>query len=118
VLAGHPQSHPARDEHLQHWTCGEERGDQRSGCNDVFKIVQHEENVPIAEVALEPIDDLSFAALRHAESLRDGGDNECRIGERCQIDEDGAIGKERCHIVSNGERKTRLTYSARSGQSQ
>ena len=94
------------------------RGNQRSGVNDVFEVVQHEENVLVSEVALEPINDLSFAALRHTESLRDGGDNECRIGERRQIDEDAAVGKEQGHIVSNGQHQARLAYSARSSQGQ
>ena len=61
---------------------------------------------------------ISVAALRHTEGLRDGGDNECRIGERCQIDEDGAIGKGWGHIASNRQREPRLADATGTGQGQ
>ena len=118
MLARNPQPHPARDKHLQLRTCGKERGNQRSGFDDVFEIVQHEENVLISEAALESIDNLSRAALQYTEGLRDGRDNKCRIGDRREIDEDGAIRKEWSHIARNGQRQTRLAYPARSGQGQ
>ena len=72
--------HAARHQHREPRSSLEQRGDLGRGRGDLFEIVQHEQNTPVADHLRDGSDEL--ATMGDAEHLGDGWDYQIGIGDR------------------------------------
>ena len=80
VFPGEAKSGPARDQDPDVGGSAEQIGHERGGVDDVFEIVQHEQQAPLAQECLQTGDEGFIARIAHAEDVSDGGRNQ--IGMR------------------------------------
>ena len=91
VFPGEAKSSPAGDEDPDVGGSAEQIGHERGGVDDVFEIVQNEQQAPLAHDCLQTSDQGFIARIAHAEGVSDGGRHEIGMGDRCEADEDDAI---------------------------
>ncbi len=90
------------------------------GSSEVLAVVENEQELASAQVALEEAERRSRLSLElrapHAHSFGDGLRHSCRVADRRQLDEPRAV----CVLVNSSsgslDRKARLAHAARAGE--
>ena len=118
VLAGEAKPGPARDEDPDVGSSAEQVGHERGGVDDVFVIVQNEQQAPLAQECLKPRDQWFIARIAHAENVSDGGRNQIGMSDRREADEADAIREILGKLGGNGKGQSGLAHATRSGQGQ
>ncbi len=94
VLAADPQRVAARHEHLQPAGRRQQRGHRSGGVGDLLEVVEHEQQVLVAKVVPEGLDDRFARAVVHLQDVGDRLRDELGIGHRRELDEVHAAGEE------------------------
>ena len=116
VFPGEAKSSPARDEDPDVGGSAEQIGHERGGVEDVFEIVQNEQQAPLAHECLKTSDQGFMARIAHAEDLSDGGRDQIGMRDRCEADEADAIREILGKPVGDGKGESGLAHATRSGQ--
>jgi hypothetical protein len=82
----------------------------------VLAVVQHEQKVPLSQVATKLVDDRRVALLVQSQRRGYGERDTVGIREWCEIDVPDAIGKGIQHPIGDLQRQTRLAATADAGQ--
>src|SRR3954447_14237945 len=80
-----------RDQDLDVRSSTEQVGDEGGGVDDVFVIVQNEQQASLTKECLKPRDQGFIAGIAHAKNVSDGGRNQIGMGDRREADEADAI---------------------------
>jgi hypothetical protein len=80
----------ARRQHLQARCRCEQSRDRRSSGDHMLEIVEHEQELALAEVVLERLVDRASGRLLDAETPRDRGYDEVGVGNRCERNKERA----------------------------
>ena len=103
VLTGEAKSSPARDQDQDAGSSAEQVGHEGGGVDDVFEIVQNEQQVPLAHDSLKSHDQGFIARIAHAENVSDGGRNQIGMSDRREADEADAIREILGKLGGNGK---------------
>ncbi len=98
LLAGNAQRCPARGHDPQRGAALHERGEVRSGVDDLLQVVEEEERLRVADERHEPVRRSSRIGLLHVERLRERREHGGRIVHLCERDERNGteeLGRER-----------------------
>jgi hypothetical protein len=90
--------------------------DQRGRLHDLLEVVQHQQELLLAEVALELHYDLLVPRHLYPEGGCDPCSHELRRAERSEIDEPHAVGKFVKQLSRDLERQAGLADATRTGQ--
>ncbi len=93
VLAIDRDHHPARDEHLQSRSRLEQRGDQGRGPHHLLEVIQDEQQLLVAEIALQRDEERLATQIGLPKRLGDSAGHQVRIANWSQVDEDGPVGE-------------------------
>ena len=97
---------------------GEQVADQRRGRQHLLEVVEHQEQVPVAEVPRHAVGQRPVARLPHAEGLRDRRGDEGGVADRGEGDEDDAVGEVAAQLLRDPQGEARLADAAGTGQGQ
>ena len=113
VLPGELENPPARDDDAQERCLPEELQELWATLDKVLEVVEDEEKLAAGKPARKCPRGILVAALRDTERASDRADDQARIGERCQLDEGGAVGEQAAGPV--GERHGDAALAAAAG---
>ena len=83
-LGRQAQRGPAGDHHMEPRTGGQELTDLERGAEHLLEIVDDEQQLPVAQEALQTLERRPAPCHADAKCLRDGGGNEQRVADRRQ----------------------------------
>ena len=92
LLPGQPQWDPARDEHGEVRRRVEQRPDRRTRLDQLFEVVQHEQEIVVSEVFDHGVGQISTGHRPNPQGPGDLGRHERRIAHRTEIDEEHSVG--------------------------
>jgi hypothetical protein len=116
VFPGETQPGPARDEDPDVGSSTEHIGHERGGIDDVFVIVQDEQQAAFAQECLEAGDEWLTPRFAQAEDLSDGSRDEIGMRNRREADEADAIREILGNSGGDGNGKPGLAHTAWSSQ--
>lgn len=88
------------------------------GGQHLLAVVEDEHPLLGPDLRDDRLRDGAIGTSRHTERGGDRGGNQLGIGQGRQVDEDGAIGELRCHVLSDGQRQLGFAYPTRAGHGQ
>jgi hypothetical protein len=108
----------ARHQDLQASASPEQLAHERRGREHLFEIVEQQNELLVAQVVLEAIDQRSAALGAESERLGDRGRNQGRVVDRCQCDEADSVLEAIAQLGGDLQAETGLAGAARAGQRQ
>ena len=66
-------------------------GHERRRLDHLLEVVEHQQEVLVAQERREPLDQRLVTGLPHAQGLGDGGGHQSRVRDRRETDEDHAV---------------------------
>ena len=103
VFPREAKSSPARDQDPDVGSSTEQIGHEWGGVDDVFEIVQNEEQPPLAQKCLKAGDQWLIARIAHAEDVSDGWCDQAGMRDWRKTDEADAIREIRGKPVGDGK---------------
>ena len=116
ALAAEPQPKPARGQDRESRAGGEQVDDEGRGVDDLLEIVEHEQEVLVAQEGREAGDERFVAGVAHVEDLGNGGGYVIRVADRRKRDEPNAIREGVSAHCGYRKGKAGLAHATRSGK--
>ncbi len=112
VLSGEVKGGPAGDEYAEARTGGEQRRELRCPLDHLLEVVQHEQQVPLAQRGLHLFLRGDICNFPQAECLGNGRHDAGRVADRGQRHEAGAIGEVCTHDPRDLQGQARFAHTA------
>ena len=91
-------------------------GDQWGGGGDLLEVVEHQQQVAVAQGVDQAFDEGAVARLADAECLGDDRRDEVGVGQRRQVDEGDTVGEHAADLRGDAQRQPGFAHPARPGQ--
>jgi hypothetical protein len=91
VLGVQAEHDPAGDQQFQPGCGGQQVGQPWRRLQNLLEVVQQEEELPLPQVLLQPIEESPRLGLAHVEGLGKNGEDPAGIAERRQGDEEDTV---------------------------
>ena len=116
LLARHPKRRPAAHHDPKTPGPAQQFRHDRSGRQQVLEIVQHDQELPVAQVTHQVLHQRPVPRIRQSDALGHRGGHQSRIPRRRQRDEIHPVGIIACRARGKLNGKTRLAAATRPGQ--
>ncbi len=111
MLAGETKDDPAGNQQGQARRAREQLDEDRCGGAQMLGVVEHEQHLACAKRGRDRLEWIAGHVLE-VERPRDRGDDERGVAERCEVDEDGAVGVRVCELAGELESEAGLAGAA------
>ena len=112
MLAVQVQHNPAADEDLQPRPGRQQLGQQRRGLEHLLEVVDHQQELPVAQVRLQLLQGRPVAPLGDVERRGERRGHQRRVAHGGQGDEGRAVGERRLEGARHRQRQARLADAA------
>ena len=117
ALAGDAQRLAARRQHAKLRTRAQEiLGEPGAGVGQVLAVVEHEQQLRVAQALEDVVEQVAVRAFANAEHMRDGLEDELRVEHGREIDQPGAVAEPVGVRGGDLDGQPRLARAARPGQ--
>ena len=110
------QHHPARDQHVQLRDTPEQVGDHAGRLQHLLEVVQHDEQLLVAQIGLEPFQQRLSGSFLEAKGGSNRGHDQRRISDWRKVNKEDAVGKGIEELGRDLERQAGLADAAGSRQ--
>ena len=116
MLPAQAQRRTTGGQDLQVRADGQQVGHLVGGRQDVFEVVEDEQDVAIEQDAFQAVQQRLVTPLADTKRLGDGGADERGVLETCQIDEEHTVGEDVQQRLGHRQRQTRLARAGWPGE--
>ena len=118
MFAVDAQECPAGDQHLEERCRRQQVTHQRCGREHLLKVVEHEQQVLIPEIAFETLGQRLASDFLDPKRLRDGSDHQVGLRDGRQLDEKDAVGEVGLQVTGYLQAQARLADAGGTDQGQ